>query len=183
MSKFEKISGSGNAAAAPASFGTAFTRSPQFENIFREGMELVERTAAYLDGKGRHDSRNLPQPVSISYATESMRLTTRLLEVASWLLVQRALKQGEITLEEAHARREKVRLRPSGRPSHIKHFNELPADLQDLIIESFTIGDRVLRIDQAMRAGAATNTVTTNPVGAQHSTLRAAFNVIQGGRS
>ena len=41
--------------------------------------------------------------VSIAYATESTRLTTRLLDLASWLLIQRSLKEGEITLDEALA--------------------------------------------------------------------------------
>ncbi|HRL24321.1 MAG TPA: DUF1465 family protein, partial [Brevundimonas diminuta] len=36
-----------------------FARSELFERTFREGMELVEETAAYLDGDGRQDSRLL----------------------------------------------------------------------------------------------------------------------------
>ena len=46
-------------------------------------MGLVERTAAYLDGQGRKEARALRGPVAVLYATESMRLTTRLLELAS----------------------------------------------------------------------------------------------------
>jgi regulator of CtrA degradation len=171
-------------AQAPVSFGTAFTQSPQFDSVFHEGMALVERAASYLDGEGRHQSRQLVQPVSTAYATESMRLTTRLLEVASWLLVQRALKNGEISHEEAENRRRKVKLRPSGRPSHINHFDQLPDTLQEMIIESFAISDRILRIDRALQSGgSAMPVVTTNPVGAQLSTLRTAFTVIEGGRS
>ena len=36
-----------------------FTRSELFDRIFDEGMELVEETAAYLDGAGRQESRRL----------------------------------------------------------------------------------------------------------------------------
>ena len=37
---------------------------------------------------------------ALAYATESMRLTTRLLELASWLMVRRALKEGDtLTLD------------------------------------------------------------------------------------
>ncbi|MGI9477700.1 MAG: DUF1465 family protein [Hyphomicrobiaceae bacterium] len=164
-------------------FGNAFAQSAQFDGVFQEGMALVERAASYLDGAGRKESRKLAAPVSTAYATESMRLTTRLLEVASWLLVQRALKNGEITVQEAERRRRKVTLRPSGRPAHIKHFDQLPETLQDMIIESFAISDRVQRIDRAMRSDETVAPVTTNPVGAQISTIRAAFTVIDGGRS
>ena len=137
-----------------------------------------------LGYKGRADARKLVGPIATIYATESMRLTTRLLEVASWLLVQRSLKCGEISLEEAEARRRRIKLRPSGRPSHIKHFDDLPGPLRDLIVASFQITDRLIQIDRAMGAGEkAMPAVTRNPVGAQISTIRSAFKVIDGGRS
>lgn len=182
MSVFDDRFQSASTVTVP--FGNVFARSPQFDDVFREGMALVERTAAYLDGEGRRAARKLAPPLATAYATESMRLTTRLLEVASWLLVQRALKNGEITHQEAETRRRKVKLRPSGRPSHIKHFESLPEPLQEMIIQSFAMSDRVMRIDRAMHVGEeVAPAVTTNPVGAQLSTIRAAFTVIEGGRS
>lgn len=133
-------------------FGEKFARSPQFDAIFREGMQLVEQTAEYLDGPGREQAKGLRPPVSVIYATESMRLTTRLLDLATWLLVQRSLKDGDITEEEALAKRENVKLRPFGRPTHIKCFEDLPGGLQDLIISSFALSDRITQLDLAMRA-------------------------------
>ena len=79
-------------------------------------MGLVERTAAYLDGQGRKEARALRGPVAVLYATESMRLTTRLLELASWLMIRRALKEGEITAKEARSKRERVKLRGARPP-------------------------------------------------------------------
>ncbi len=67
------------AAGITVSFGERFAASDQFDAIFKEGMALVERTATYLDGAGRKESRALRGPVAVLYATESMRLTTRLL--------------------------------------------------------------------------------------------------------
>ena len=90
------------------SFGERFAASDQFDAIFKEGMALVERTAAYLDGAGRKEARQLRGPASVLYATESMRLTTRLLELASWLMIRRAHKQGEITADEARVKRGRV---------------------------------------------------------------------------
>lgn len=66
-----------------------FARSELFDRTFREGMELVEETAAYLDGEGRRDSKMLSRAAALAYAAESMKLTTRLMQIASWLLVQR----------------------------------------------------------------------------------------------
>lgn len=159
-------------------FGERFAQSEQFDEVFAEGMELVERTAAYLDGQGRKDSRALKPPVSVAYATESMRLTTRLLELASWLLVQRGLRDGEISQEEALERREQVKLRTFGRPQSIKFFENLPAGLKGLIVESVSLMDRIVLIDEGMRLGGdeiAMPRDGTNPVGGQIAALHAAF--------
>ena len=43
----------------------------------------------------RIESRTLPREASFCYATESMRLTTRLMQLASWLLLQRAVNEGD----------------------------------------------------------------------------------------
>ena len=41
------------------SFGERFQASAQFDRVFKEGMSLVERTAAYLDGEGRNAAKLL----------------------------------------------------------------------------------------------------------------------------
>ena len=126
------------------SFGDHFAASDQFDAIFKEGMGLVERAAAYLDGPGRKEARSLRGPTSMLYATESMRLTTRLLELASWLMIRRAQKEGEISAEEARAKRERVRLNAPGRPSHVRGFVELPEGLRRLVESSFALNDRIV---------------------------------------
>ena len=167
------------------SFGDHFQASSQFDVVFREGMELVERTAAYLDTEGRRESRKLRPPVSIVYASESMRLTTRLLDMASWLLIRRSLKAGEIGESEAAAKRRGVKLRPASHPSHISHFEQLPDGLQELIRESCALYERIVKLDRAMsndageaRAQGEPAKVPSgqeNPVGQQIERLRQAF--------
>lgn len=158
------------------SFGEKFAQSEQFDAIFREGMQLVEQTAEYLDGHGRKDAKSLNPPVSVAYATESMRLTTRLLDLASWLLVQRSLKEGEITYEEASAKREGMKLRPFGRPSHIKYFDELPEGLRSLISRSYSLGDRISQLDRALQNDeTVAGDVARNAVNEQIAQLHAAF--------
>src|SRR5215510_16137718 len=132
------------------SFGEHFAASDQFDAIFKEGMSLVERTAAYLDGAGRKEARALKGPVAVLYATESMRLTTRLLELASWLMIRRALKEGEITPDEAKSKRERVKLRGPGRTAHVRGFADLPEGLRQLIDASFALSDRIFQLDRAM---------------------------------
>src|SRR6476469_4174650 len=87
-----------------------FTKSAACGVLFREGMDLVEETAAYLDGAGRTEAKALDRAVSLTYATESMRLTTRLMQLASWLLLHRAVQEGEMTLTQANREKTKVKL-------------------------------------------------------------------------
>ncbi len=157
------------------SFGERFAASDQFDAIFKEGMALVEQTARYLDGPGRQEARKLRGPLSVLYATESMRLTTRLLELASWLMIRRALKSGEISAEEARSKRQRVKLKGPGRPSHVKGFIELPQGLQQLVEQSFSLNDRIVQLDRAMEVAVGEATAANNPVGAQVTRLQEAF--------
>src|SRR5437870_4669996 len=92
------------------SFGERLAASQAFADLFRDGMALVEQTAAYLDGPGRQESKKLSRNAALAYATESMRLTTRLMQLASWLLLHRAVKEGEMTLAQANKEKAKVKL-------------------------------------------------------------------------
>ena len=157
------------------SFGERFAASDQFDAIFKEGMALVEHTARYLDGPGRQEARKLRGPLSVLYATESMRLTTRLLELASWLMIRRALKSGEISAEEARNKRQRVKLKGPGRPSHVKGFSDLPEGLRRLVEQSFSLNDRIVQLDRAMELALEDATAADNPVGAQVTRLQEAF--------
>jgi regulator of CtrA degradation len=165
------------------SFGERFANSDQFDAIFREGMALVERSAAYLDGPGRKEAKGLAGPAAMLYASESMRLTTRLLELASWLMIRRSFKEGEITAQQLARKRERVRLTEPGRISHVKGFDTLPVGLQRLIEASFALNDRIVRLDLAMQvrvdepdtADLADHRVPASPVQKQVTRLERAF--------
>jgi len=135
------------------SFGERYLTSERFQSIYREGMELVEETARYLDGDGRGEGKSLKGATSLSYATESMRLTTRLMNIASWLLIRRSVNNGEMTQERARRERLKLKIDSIGRPSHIKGFDELPEKLQALITASFALQDKVIKLDRLFEGG------------------------------
>ena len=156
-----------------------FTRSELFAKTFREGMDMVEEVAAYLDGPGRQDAKRLARKDAIIYASQSMRLTTRLMQVASWLLVQRAVKEGEMSL--ADARSKKYRLVSEAVPDKdelsfkelAKTAKALPAILLDLIARSEAIYERVARLDRSLYVSIASQ--KGNTVADQISRLEAAF--------
>ena len=141
-------------------------------------MDLVEETAAYLDGPGRQDSKKLERTDALTYASQSMRLTTRLMQVASWLLVQRALKEGEMDLSEARA--DKYRLVPEEKSEGTLSFSDLakdayamPARLLDLLARSEQLYERIMRLDRSLYGTIAAQSGKT--VADQINRLEAAF--------
>ena len=155
-------------------FSERLTNSAAFGTLFREGMDLVEETAAYLDGAGRVEAKALDRAVSLTYATESMRLTTRLMQLASWLLLQRAVKEGERTLTQADREKTKVKLSaPTPGPNDM--VEKLPLQLQSLIARSMALQAKVRRLDSTIHAPAPERAAIGNPLVPQLNRLKAAF--------
>ena len=155
------------------SFGAKFARSDQFKTVFREGMALVEAAATYLDGDGRKEARKLRPPHSLAYATESMRLTTRLMQLASWLLIRRAVSEGELTPEQAVEEQRKIKLPVAG-DQPARDLAVLPPRLRELIEQSVKLQERVIRLDQ-MLDGRELPPSADRPLETQLSRLRQAF--------
>lgn len=150
------------------------TNSPAFGILFREGMDLVEETAAYLDGPGRAEAKALERSVGLSYATESMRLTTRLMQLASWLLLHRAVKEGEMTLNQANREKTKVKLTAAD-PCADDMLVKLPERLQELVARSMTLQAKVRRLDVTIHTPVSDRVMVGNPLVPQMNMLKAAF--------
>jgi regulator of CtrA degradation len=159
--------------SGPVAFSEKLAASPMFASLFREGMTLVEETAAYLDGPGRTDAKALDRSASMIYATESMRLTTRLMQLASWLLLHRAVKEGEMSLAQASREKSKVKFN-SPDPGPGDTIAKLPKALQALIERSVALRVHVRRLDATMHAPAEA-VAKENAVVSQLGMLRAAF--------
>src|ERR1700753_1764231 len=155
-------------------FSERLTNSAAFGTLFREGMDLVEETAAYLDGAGRTEAKALERSVSLTYATESMRLTTPLMQLAAWLLLHRAVKEGEMALTQANREKTKDKLSAAD-PGPGEMIEKLPEQLQRLIARSMALQCRVRRLDSPIHAPAAERAPIGNPLVPQLNRLKAAF--------
>lgn len=160
---------------APVDFGRTFVASDSFKALFREGMLLVEDTASYLDGPGREESKALSRRAALTYASESMRLTTRLMQIASWLLVQRAVAEGEIAPNEALKEKHRVRLNAQESASPIFDFDALPERLRELIGLSVRLHARIMHLDQLIAEDRPTPEPRESPVAVQQWLIRSAF--------
>jgi regulator of CtrA degradation len=152
---------------------SGFARSELFDRTFQEGMDLVEETAAYLDGAGRQDSKLLSRSAALAYAAESMRLTTRLMQVASWLLVQRAVREGDMAAESAQDA--SYRLAAEASAETFAEADALPQPLAELLSRSERLFDRVRHLDARMYADTSSAAAPPHPVLSQMERLKDAF--------
>lgn len=162
------------------SFAAKLATSDSFKALFRDGMALVEETAAYLDGPGREEAKGLSRLPALAFATESMRLTTRLMQLASWLLLQRAVNEGELTQAEAAGEKRKVKLSEQQVATNPDIFTQLPPRLIEIVEKSMRLQNRIVHLDRAIYRGqdeVLRPRRTAKPLEAQREMLRAAFAV------
>ncbi len=150
-----------------------FTASALFDRTFDEAMSLVEECARYLDGRGRDESRALPKKAALVYARESMRVTTRLMQAASWLLVQRAVQEGDMKAEDAASDRYRLGAREICFGRREDHMSELPEKLRELLERSESLYRRIARFDDIFFRNISD--VPKHPVQRQFARLEDAF--------
>lgn len=148
--------------------------SDAFKPLYDEGMGLVEQTAEYLDHEGRAQAKGLSRVAATLYAAESMRLTTRLMQIASWLLLQRAANSAEMTRDQVAAEKSKVRLDTASATSDTTGWNELPEKFCSLVDRSLRLQALVKRMDHEIY-GQQAAAAELNPVSDQINLLKTAF--------
>jgi regulator of CtrA degradation len=152
-----------------------FAKSDLFDRTFKEGMALVEETATYLDGDGRRESRLLGREDALLYAGESMRLTTRLMQIASWLLVQRAVREGD--MEPSDACDDKYRLASLSSVELALDPKIMPEGLLQLLERSNRLYERISHMDRRMFIDSEADAPAQNAVLDQMTRLQNAFGV------
>lgn len=167
--------GGSGAGAEPVRLAERFAGSERFRTLFASGMDLVEETACYLDGEGREAARTMARDAAALYGSESMRLTTRLMQLASWLLLQRSALDGEMTREEVVEEKQKVKL-TGLEPVRTPLWTELPDEFVALVERAVALQRRVQRLDAEIYGeGVAPEAPAANAVSDQMALLRTAF--------
>lgn len=129
---------------------SAFAGGKVFERVFSEGIGLVEETASYLDGPGREQSKSLHREASLTYAAWSMELTTRLMQAASWLVMQKAVRDGDMPREDARSDKYRLSRESSPLDAAAQRGRGLPDRFLDLVARSEALFEQICRLDEAL---------------------------------
>lgn len=133
-----------------ASNATAFASSDQFFRIYDQSMTLIRKAADYLELKGVMDRHALSQHMGAIYACESMRLTTRLMQISAWLLAMRAVRHGEITPGDIETRGFRLGAKDVCLAGPVRGAGLLPVGLIDMLGASRRLYEQMLRLDHLL---------------------------------
>ena len=121
------------------------------DSFYTEAMLLADEARSYFDDAAHHDRDRLDPFTRVTFACESLKVTTRVMHIVAWLLTQRAIESGEI--QYAEGRRPERRL-GHAQDSDPETLTRLPASAQRLVHASTDLYARVRRLDDGSIASA-----------------------------
>ncbi|MBM3533205.1 MAG: DUF1465 family protein [Alphaproteobacteria bacterium] len=117
---------------------------------YDEAMSLLVESRNYLSFRQAVDAQRLEPMDRLKLTREGYRLTSRLTQVMAWLMLRRAVIEGEI--EDAEARLPERRL--AGHEICLARADDLddalPAGLDGLLERSRLLYERVARLDRLL---------------------------------
>lgn len=156
----------------PSELAAGMLGSSEFKTLYAEVMELVEDTANFLDHEGRAAAKLLGRNASIAYSKHSMELTTALMRAASACLALRAVREGQMKIDDAL--RDVFAAHPLMRPvSAIDPQHGFPQRFVDLTDWANSLQKRLKAFSEHLVA--MDNAPTVNAVHDSLSSLRLAF--------
>jgi regulator of CtrA degradation len=127
-----------------------FTGGKLFDTVFTRGMALVDETASYLVGPGRDQAKTLSREASLIYSAWSMELTTRLMQAASWLVMQKAVRDGEMRREDANSYKYRIRRDDPPLDAVAQQGKGLPPRFLELVGRTEALYEQICRLDAAL---------------------------------
>ncbi|MDP1670871.1 MAG: DUF1465 family protein [Alphaproteobacteria bacterium] len=164
-------------AQPPTNSASTFASSDMFFKIYDESMTMVREAADYLELEGVIERQQLSQKLGIVYACESMRLTTRLMQVSAWLLAMRAVRQGELKGGEIAERGFRLGAREVCVGGPVRGAGLLPVRLINLLEASKRLYERVARLDKLLFDDNTGRLPAHNAVMTQLSRIELAFDI------
>ena len=131
-------------------FGPQARITPRLiDSLYTEAMLLADEARAYFDEAGRGERDTLEPFARVGFACESLKVTTRIMHIVAWLLTQRAVEAGELTLAQGRAKTRRLGDAPE---SDDELVAKLPDGAVHLVKASQELFVRVGRLDEGEAA-------------------------------
>lgn len=138
------------------------------DRLYVDAMVLADEARGYFDDRADEHRAVLGRVARVEFACESLKVTTRLMHVIAWLLTQRAILNGELSVVARES--EHHQLGPAAdTPAEIAEaFCE---EMTMLIANSEELYDRVARLEKQFLARAVGVSPALMSLGSPHDLL------------
>ena len=117
---------------------------------YEEALKLAQEARDYLAYQEPRDRAELAPRARLVASCESMRMTARLTQVIAWLMIQRAVQEGEVSREEAAEDKYRLDGHDVCGDTALIENQPLPPRLTELLERSLGLYERVARLDAMM---------------------------------
>ena len=121
-----------------------------FSRTYDETMGLMVEARNYMSYVERRDRERAGAFVGLRMSCEAMRVTSRLTQVMAWLMMQRAVHQGELSPEQALADHCRLSGAEVCLDESFTQDESLPNGLRSLLDRSLRLYVRITRLEQMM---------------------------------
>ncbi|MSO73612.1 MAG: DUF1465 family protein [Alphaproteobacteria bacterium] len=125
-----------------------------FGRTFDEALALVVEARDYVANRLSTDRETVSLDNQLVCDCETLRMTSRLTHIMAWLLIQRAVHEGEIPPEEAQEEANRLGGHKVCLVEEPETIERLPTRLQSLLTRSHKLFVRVARLDEMAARGA-----------------------------
>lgn len=118
-----------------------------FGRTYEEALDLTYEARDYIAGNLRKDRSDQSADLRLASSCEEMRLTARITQIMAWLLLQRAIHEGEVPRSEALKEENRLAGQETCLGGPVIPEVELPPRLNDLMERSRALYERIQRLD------------------------------------
>jgi regulator of CtrA degradation len=121
-----------------------------FRRTYDETMDLMVEARNYMAYVERRERSRAGAVAGLRMSCEAMRVTSRLTQVMAWLMMRRAVHEGEVSHEEAMAEQYRLSGADVCLDESFAADETLPGGLRSLMDRSLRLYVRVARLEEQM---------------------------------
>lgn len=121
-----------------------------FRRTYDETLDLMVEARNYMAYVERRERERAGAVAGLRISCEAMRVTSRLTQVMAWLMMQRAVHEGELAAEDALAEANRLSGGEVCLDDSFSADATLPNGLRSLLDRSLSLYQRVSRLEQQM---------------------------------
>lgn len=127
-------------------------RTSVVDRLYQEAVNMADEARTYFAMYSKLDREKLPPIDRVLYTCESLRISTRLMHVISWLMVRKAVARGEISAEDGLRAERRLGDAELCQMTEADALRRMPPMVASLSYRSQSVFDRAWRMEQDMLA-------------------------------